>query len=469
MDSAVDELTDVAHQTDFTTSVVETVLDQLGVVPYDEEYKILTCEARKILVAGGERAGKSWTASLYATCRVPFGSLYWLVGPDYEQARPEFNYMVDQLGRLGAIDGARAVSAPRIGKASVRLKTGQLIETKSADEVTKLASVAPDGIIMCEAAQHSMESFYKCVGRIAEKRGWLILVGTFEGSEGWYPELYTEWSNPTNLDGGVTFSLPSWGNTIVYPGGFNDPEIQSLFNIYKRVPGLFEERIAAIPVAPRGLVFREFKRLVHVRPEVNFNPELPVYLAVDPSAGGNPYAVLACQFEKDAATAGSGDEIDYCNVIDEVYETDTICEQMIALCQQRSWWSKVAGGAIDIEAPDDLKRWLKIGKVALRTNKVPQLQGIRRLKTFLYYERTDEGELREPHLRIAPKVASLPYEFGKYRRRDTNDIDAVPKEEPPSAQPNHSIKALWYLLIARYGFVKARKKFSVVYNWHKQY
>lgn len=432
---------------------------------------MLTYDGRLAIVAGGERAGKSFTAALYLTARAPFGDLFWLVGPDYEQARAEFQYTIDFLDRLGAIEGKRAVSMPRVGKASVKLKTGQLIETKSAEEVQKLASKAPDGIIMCEAAQHSYESYLKCLGRVAEKRGWLLMVGTFEGSLGWYPELFSEFMDPTNELGARAFSLPSWENTFVYPGGYDDAEIKRLREAYKRVPGLFEERIGAIPTPPIGLVFREFKRLFHVSSEVTFDANRPVFLAVDPSGGGAPYSVLACQFKLDLSPGP--DEIDYCTVIDEIYETGKTGEEIIQITKKQKWFENVphagtgSGGAIDVEAPDEQKRWRKLAGIHLNSEKIPQLQGIRRLKSFLYLERDERsGKLvRAPHLLISPKVESLPHEFSKYRRKDPTDSALIPREEPPSNQPNHSIKALWYLLISRYGYIKVKPKYKTSFNW----
>ena len=233
---------------------IELVLQELGVTVSPKQREILHCQRRKMLVAGGERAGKSFTSALYAIVRIPYGKLFWFVGPDYEQAQAEFKYTIEMLGQLGAIRSQRDVSMPKVGKWQAVLRSGQLLETKSADEVKKIASKAPDGIIMCEAAQHQYASYLRCVGRVAEKRGWLFMCGTFEGSEGWYPELFDEWALANNPDGGVSYSLASWENPFVYPLGRQDPEIQSLEIAYRRVPGMFEERCGAIPVPPIGLV-----------------------------------------------------------------------------------------------------------------------------------------------------------------------------------------------------------------------
>lgn len=438
------------------------------------------------LLAGGERAGKSFESGLYLASRVPFGELYWIVADNYELARPEFDYTVDFLFKAGAFESERKISKPKVGKATAVTKTGQLIETKTADDVRKLAAVAPDGIIMAEAAQQPYEAYLRCVGRVAQKRGWVLLSGTFEGSLGWYAELFNEWQDPHNPAGGRSYSMPSWSNTVIYPGGRTDPEIKKLEALYARVPGLFDERCGAIPVPPAFLVFREFRHTIHVRPDVKYNPALPVYLAIDPASGTNPYAVLACQFAPDPEQEGRfgeegeddvekhPDPIDFCRVIDEDYSVGEGAEEIIARLKHKPWWPRVAGGAIDVEDPDERRRWQTFGKVALRASKIDQLAGIRRLKSFLHYELDDTGESEtgfkfqaRPHLQVARHVESLPYEFGVFKRKPAVTDDRIPREKPPSDQPNHSLKALWYLLYHRYGDVKRAVMLKPVTKWQR--
>lgn len=422
------------------------------------------------MVSGGERAGKSHVSGTFGATRTPYGKLFWIVGPDYQQARPEFEYWVTALQEVGAIKSQKDISMPKMGSCTARTKTGQLIQTKTSDDVRKLASVAPDGIIMAEAAQQSYETYLKCIGRVAEKRGWLLMSGTFEGSLGWYADLFKEWQHDKNMEGGQSYCMPSWSNTAIYPRGRNDPEILRLEQLYESVEGLFEERIGAQPVPSPFLVFREFRHYIHVTEDAKYDPQKDVYLAIDPSAGTNPYAVLACQFHPHTRTELHPDPIDYCHIIDELYITGKIAEDIIEMAQRKSWWKNVKGGAIDVASPDERKRWLKYGKVKLRSEKVMEIHGIRRLKSFLHNKRNHKTkEITSPtHLRIHPRVKSLPYEMSKYRRKDPKDSDKATKEAPPIDQHNHSIKALWYLLIIRYGQVKATRTIKPVYNWKKK-
>lgn len=425
---------------------------------------------RLILVAGGERAGKSFVSGLYGTTRTPFGETYWIVGPDYTLARPEFSYWVENLMRLGAIGSDKDISMPKLGACVAITKTGQIIETKTSDDTKKLAAVAPSGIIMAEAAQHEYDSYLRCVGRIAEKRGWLLMSGTFEGSMGWYADKFKEWQDPLNLDSGMAYSMPSWSNMSIYPLGREDPEILRLEKLYQRVEGLFEERIGASPVPSSTLVFREFRTSIHVNPAIRYNPALPVYLAIDPSAGTNPYAVLFCQFVKHERETLHPDPIDYCNVIDEIYVTNKIGEEVMSLAKEKTFWDAVRGGTIDVEAPDERKRWLKYTHVSLWSEKVDQLAGIRRLKSFLHYQLDPKtGQITEPtHIQISPKCRGLIYELGHYKRPQAKDDDHEVRDMPEANQADHSVKALWYLMIARYGEVKASYIAKPAYNWHRR-
>lgn len=408
-------------------------------------------------------------SGLFGASRTPFGDRYWIIAIDYELARPEFNYWCEFLGNMGAFRSTRDISVPKLGKCQATTKSGQLIETKTADDIRKIAAVAPDGIIMAEAAQMTYETYLKCVGRLSEKRGWLLMSGTFEGSAGWYPETWTEWLNPHNIDRGRSFSLPTWSNTVIFPEGRNDPEILAMERAYARVEGMFEERCGATPIPPTNLVFRDFRHTVHMTTMAEYTPKRAVFLAVDPSSGTDPYAVLACQFSEypQDLDADNPDRIDYCDVIDEFYANNVITEDIVDELRHRPWWKDVKGGAIDPEAPDEKRRWMKYGRVPLLSRDCDVFEGIRRMKSFLYYKRETDGHVsRPPHLRINPEVKSLPYEFTHFKRKvvATELTDkAIDKLEP--YQDDHSVKALWYLLVGRYGYVKAGQKAKVGNSW----
>ena len=213
--------------------------------------------------------------------------LYWLVAADYERTRAEFDYLVQDFASLGVL----AEVSKRVDPGRIILVDGTRIETKSAKDPRTLAMKAPNGIIGCEASQLDLESFHRLRGRVAPKRGWLFLAGTFEGSLGWYPQLYSTWSRGVHEDQ-QSFSLPSYSNQHLYPGGKSDPEILKLRA--QSSDEFFMERIEGIPSPPQGLVFGEFRADIHVDPKVKWVKDEPVYLWMDPGYAG-AYAVEAVQ------------------------------------------------------------------------------------------------------------------------------------------------------------------------------
>jgi hypothetical protein len=195
-----------------------------------------------------------------------------------------------------------------------------------------------------------------------------------------------------------------------------------------------------------------------------------VYLAIDPSDGGPAaYAVAACQFypegsEEYETGADSesvfGERLDYCHVFDLIYIPGGTSEIAIAAAMGCPWWDNIAGGATDDTAPDEKKRWAMAG-VSLTSKKIPVHEGERRLHTFLH----GAGDYR-PHLLLSPTLPGMAIsEFHKYRSTVETSLDA---DNSPSratrnrAGPNHMLNALWYLLVARYGYVKGKKRAVIV-------
>ena len=191
---------------------LRVIRDQLwarvGYEPYAQQLRAHDCAARIRLIAGGERAGKSRSAAMELVGRFLQGRLFWLVGPDYDLCRPEFSYLVEALGSLDAIE---TLAAPTGQSSRMTLRNGATIATRTGQRALRLAGQAPDGILGCEAAQLSYDAFLRLSGRLAERRGWMWLSGTFEGSRGWYAEKYRAWQadNPDDA-GGRTRRSSGW-------------------------------------------------------------------------------------------------------------------------------------------------------------------------------------------------------------------------------------------------------------------
>ena len=430
--------TDVATATKF-------VFEKVGYDPTVAQKPIIFSDKRFILVAGGEQAGKSMVASKFLLSKwtkTKGPGLFWLVAADYERSRAEFEYLVQDFATLGILKKA----SKRVDPGRIELADGTVIETKSAKDPRTLAMRAPDGIIGCEASQLDLETFYRLRARCAPKKAWMFLGGTFEGSLGWYPQLFLAWQHGSDVE--KAYSLPSFSNHHLYPGGENDPEIERLQK--DSSDDFFKERIMGIPSPPRGLVFHEFRADYHVR-EIEYVPDEPVHLWIDPGYAGG-YAVEVVQILDDQVC-----------VVDEIYEKSLITEEIVDMAMDKPWWKDVRFGVIDVagyqhqamSAPAEV--WLDKAGLYMASQKVKINDGTERLKSML---KVDPKHHR-PKMVISPKCKGLLSEFGAapnpfdgqtrvYKWKTDRDGNIVGNQ--PEDKYNHGIKALIYGLIDRFGY-----------------
>ncbi len=375
-----------------TPKLRDYLYEKVGFAPTDEQVAILESPYRFNLVAGGEQAGKSMVASKYLLGRfmeTEEPGLYWLVAADYERTRAEFEYLVQDFATLGILKQA----SKRVDPGYIVLADGTRIETKSAKDPRTLAMRAPHGILGCEASQLDMETFFRLRGRCAPKRGWMFLSGTFEGSLGWYPQMYTAWAAGADPEARA-YSLPSWTNKYLYPGGREDPEIQRLKEVAS--DDFYMERIEGKPSPPKGLVFSEFRPDAHVV-DVEYVLDVPVHLWMDPGYAGG-YAVEVVQVQ--------GEQI---QVIDEIYEVGLVTDEIIDIAKSRPWWPDVKFGVIDIAgnqhqamaAPAEV--WLQQAGLYLSSQKVKINEGTERLKGWLKID----PRTHAPRIVFSPSVLVL--------------------------------------------------------------
>jgi len=431
----------------------DIVFKKIGYNPSPEQDEIHNCPSRIRLVAGGERAGKSKLSAMESIGRFWETPLLWLVAADYNRTRAEFTYICTALGALGV----RFEASKNVDPGYIEVDGGAFrVVTKSAKDPRTLAMEAPDGIIVCEASQISYEDFLRLRGRLAEKRGWMLLSGTFESSLGWYPELFQLGQTQNDIDL-TSFSLPTWTNRAVFPGGRDDPEIKMLESTMSQE--WFMERFGGVPCPPKGIVFTEFSNRIHVGSgkEYEFDPTKEVFLMIDPGFA-TAYAVLAAQKRNDELY-----------IVDEIYERGLVTSDIIKVCKQRPWWDNVTGGAIDIAArqhqgmPAPIEVWASEGKKHLRSQKISVRDSIEVVKRFLLVNPVTN----KPLLHINARCQGLISEMGGcpnpidgqtkvYKWKTDNDGNIT--NESPEDKNNHSCKALAYGIVSLFGFTTIEKR-----------
>lgn len=214
----------MARDPEYVRDLAETI----GLKVWGSFLEAVCCTARVIFLLGGWRAGKSARAAflclLFIIDWLTTGGkrLIWLVGPDYEQARPEYFYLLDWCSKLGM---ATEASAAQQGSLRMTISFPGLpgiieVVTKSAGDPTTLGSVAPDLVLECEAGQISEEADMWVEGRTAEKNAIVIKAGTFENDEGKPQFVHFEREGSEALERPTqrraAFRLPTWENEFLY-------------------------------------------------------------------------------------------------------------------------------------------------------------------------------------------------------------------------------------------------------------
>jgi hypothetical protein len=405
-----------------------------------------------VLPIGGEGSGKSFHAALYGVCHMVYdlsigGKLYWVVGADFEDARKDFDYLLEFQSQLGNIDyDNSSLPSKRDQQCLLATNTGQTVVTISSYDFTKVAREEPHGIIGAEISRWFGETFERCEGRLLRQypHAWGFMSGSFETSDGWLPDIH-RFSEGPNDRGIRSFSIPSWANRVKYPGGREDPAIKRAEA--GRSPEKFLERFGAVPVPSKRMVCHTFRRALHVDYNLEFDPELPVYIAIDP--GGVVYAVLFVQFTNDGEV----------HILDEIYVHRWPHSAVINEFKARPLSGLVEGGAIDIAStqaqnamPLSLDAWFADTGLSLWTEKHSVDDTVDRLLWALA-PNPNTGRSR---LRIHPSCEGLISEMGGGQTPVPDGGTWMRYETkqglgPPMRHNDHACKALGYLLGGPHG------------------
>jgi hypothetical protein len=207
-----------------------------------------------------------------------------------------------------------------------------------------------------------------------------------------------------------------------------------------------EEEWLCLRPSREGIVFgREYREDIHrLGYELPYQPQLPLYLSID-QGFTNPFAVLICQHIEN---------IDELLVLDEVYRTETIPEEM----------AKITADHLEaLGVPEDTKIPLIFDAedpAAARTF-VKHLTSSKGRRYYAMLRRAGvKPDLEERHrlcrrrlklevgkaqfLGLSNRVSWLPYELTQYRYPQRKGEDR-PVTEKPIDKDNHAISA-WYRL-----------------------
>ena len=371
------------------------------------------------------------------------GKLVWVMGADFEDARMAIDsYIVPWLEQLGIYDyGRSSLPTHKDQQAVVNTKTGNTYKAISAYDPLKIGREQPDRIQGEEISRWEKEVWDRSFGRLARKyetaQG--FFSGSFESSLGWFPEIWKQGQSP-NLQDIVSYSLPSWANIAIYPGGRDDPAIISLEN-QSPTPERFLERYGGKPAQPTDAVLPEFRVMLHVE-TLELDPSKPVYVFIDP--GDYVYCVLFVQFVDDEV-----------RVLNEVYVHNYSHEQVVQAVQLAPEWKYVRGGVMDVAGKQQsaggfgspVDHWRKDTGLSLKTNYMKVEQTIERLRSVLAIN----PATMKPRLRIDPKCRGLISEGGGGPSPVRGGGLWRMRGMTPRAENDHAWKSLAYGIRAIYG------------------
>jgi hypothetical protein len=274
----------------------EALWQQIGYQPHEKQILYHTSEARYRLANCGRRFGKSTMAGrdLEPKLFIP-NKRFWIVGPTYDLGEKEFRVIWQDLIvklKLGQDKRMRRAYNKKQGVMYIEFPWNTIVEVRSAQHPENLVGDALDGVIMSEAAKHNPDTWFRFIQpALSDMRGWADFPTTPEG----YNWLYELWmyGKDNTLPMYESWTFPSWANLAVYPGGYDDDEIQLLKRTMS--PESFLQEIGAEFGSFVGKIYPEWDVNVHVK-NVSYNANLPLYYAVD-WGYTNPQAVVFFQID----------------------------------------------------------------------------------------------------------------------------------------------------------------------------
>lgn len=258
-----------------------TLFEKLGYKPHsDEQWAIHNSTARFRIPNCGRRFGKSQVAGhdLTADSFIP-DSYWWIVGPTYKLGEKEFRVIWDDYKKLKLLDKCTTKNY-NVNQGQMRLVTpwNAVIEVVSAEKPDSLVGEGLDGVIMSEAARHSMRTWSQIIEpALSDKRGSAIFPSTPKGFN-WFKGLYDLGQMRDQFPDYQSWTFPTWTNKAMYPGGYNDPELVRIRSTVSKQ--FWDQEYAGEFTSFEGQIYPEFRENIHVK-KIEYNPAFKNYLAFD--------------------------------------------------------------------------------------------------------------------------------------------------------------------------------------------
>lgn len=448
---------------------MEDFYHKIGYFPHSGQRKFHAAQSRFKVMDCGRRWGKSTSGphdKVHKLLRKE-PKLGWIVAPTYDLGEKEFRVFWKILVELlqVPIDRSKTFYSIRTKDFRITTRWGSSIEVRSAEHPDSLVGEGLDFVIMAEAAKLKLSHWEKYIRpTLSDKRGEAIFVSTPEGYN-WFFDLYQRGQDPNHPDW-WSYKSPTWENTIVFPGGRNDPEMVEVANTL--APAVFDQEYGAEFTSFAGRIYSEFDEGYHVIDDYQFNPNWENYLAFD-FGFRNPFVCLNIQV----------DPMDNIYVWDEYYERNLPTPDHAR--RLKSWirW-RCDGGYYDPSGADEAatltqffhstqeqhNQWLDAVSLSPATN--DWKPGVERVKEWLKLRpsQTASGDFdgpMKPRLFVSRECTQTIREFNTYRVKEESERVSEsrdPKDEPRK-KDDHAMDALRYFIAGHFGL---ESHYSVQYT-----
>jgi hypothetical protein len=361
----------------------------------------------------------------------------WIVGPEYGDCEKEFRVIYDTFSSLG-VDKVSSKFLNNVENGNMHIKTrwGFDIECRSARHPESLVGEGLDFVLLVEAGRHRRRMFGDYIRpALSDKRGMSIMSGVPEDAS---ETALLYWAYHRGQDITKTqwksWRMPSWTNNIVFPGGYNDPEIQEAKD--DLTDDEFARQYGGHFVQRQGRVMKEWDDEDHVR-NLPYNPDWPLFAAVD-FGYTNDWVWLWIQL----------DPLDnFVHVIGEqrfrLRDTEDIAKNEF---KDHELTQKLVAIYVDPASPDDasiLRRHLGVptrnntgGEIKVR------LQLIRAALKLRPESLPDDHPDKRPGLLVDKSCTMLIWEMREGYRWPERSSDLHNSSELPLDKDNHGVEAL---------------------------
>jgi len=422
--------------------------------PHEGQAAIHYDPSRHRVLCNGRRWGKSLMGgkeaepTCFVTNRYGQAQTGWIVGPNYSDCEKEFRVIYDSLKRLGVdMVSTKFLNNPDSGNMHIKTQWGWDLQCRSAAHPETLTGEGLDFVLMVEAGRQKRKTWTEYIRpALSDKKGWSLHSGVPEGPS---PTslLYALWQRGLSerYPTWKSWRMPSWTNTVMFPGGEFDPEIEEARadltdEEFRRQYGAeFVERV--------GRVMKEWDDEIHLA-DLDFDARYPLYAAVD-YGFTNPFVWLWIQV----------DVFDNITVLGEHYITGKDTSEIAQELKDHPWMPHLVRFFPDPAEPDDTNTLARILKKPFSSNTggpiKTRLEIIRsKLKT---YPPEAPIEKQTPWMRIDRRCTQLAWEMREGYRWPEHRSEVKNDSENPLDKNNHGPEALGRFMKGYYGAPEGRQ------------